>query len=72
MEHSRFQEMPVYWHELLSNTNEASYLLFSRLLKHDEYKKTMRLRLSEDYPEMFKYLGSVLGSNIRKILILST
>lgn len=49
--------MPVLAWSFGSNTNEASYLLFSRLLKHDEYKKTMRLRYQKDYPEMFKYLG---------------
>ncbi|UYU46680.1 Sip1-related alpha-galactosidase [Bacteroides salyersiae] len=50
-------KVPVLAWSFGSNTNEASYLLFSRLLKHDEYKKTMRLRYQKDYPEMFKYLG---------------
>lgn len=52
-----FGKVPVLAGSFGSNTNEASYLLFSRLLKHDEYKKTMRLRYQKDYPEMFKYLG---------------
>lgn len=50
-------KVPVLAWGFGSNTNEASYSLFNKLLEHDEYKKTMRLRYQKDYPEMFKYLG---------------